>query len=228
MKTMRDNVRDADGSRLDGLSIDALLLAEANHRVLNELASAIASLRLCRSASGPSGARLVADAIERLEGFAELHRIVGATRFGEVELSSLVESACRAVFAGRPEARHAALTLDLSPAVVPAPIASSILMIVVELLINAVKHGLRSGGTGVFVQLLADEDGIGLMVADDGPGTGASLGGNGTGLGRDIVARLVKDAGGLVTVESGPAGTAVHVELPRRDGAGEARGPVPF
>jgi signal transduction histidine kinase len=85
------------------------------------------------------------------------------------------------------------------------------------------------GGRGrIQVRAFRDGDGVTVQIIDDGPGIPLEIQshifdpffttkevGEGTGLGLDIVRRVVADHGGVVTVDSKPGQTRLTVRLPQ-------------
>jgi signal transduction histidine kinase len=99
-------------------------------------------------------------------------------------------------------------------------------MLSAELLINAIDA--LDGRGQIFIRTRHDDDAVIVEIADQGPGIPADLVsrifdpffttkevGKGTGLGLDIVRRIVVDAHhGEVSVESSPGDTRFVVRLP--------------
>ena len=75
--------------------------------------------------------------------------------------------------------------------------ATSMAMIVTELVHNAVEHGLRPGGGVVTVDAQrerhGDDDYLTVVVGDDGAGLPPDFRPGGSGLGTQIVSALVQD-----------------------------------
>jgi signal transduction histidine kinase len=79
-----------------------------------------------------------------------------------------------------------------------------------EALTNVVKH---AQATSVYVRLAVSEAGVMLLeIVDDGVGFDTTMPKSGFGLGS--LRERVRLAGGLITIDSGPQGTLVHVQVP--------------
>lgn len=198
----------------------ALLLREMNHRVLNEVAAALAAIRLACGRRGrqPDG-RLMDRAIERLEGFGETIRILGTPLDRRVDVKHLLDRLCSALLSARGEGGRARLVFDSSPLVVERSLARVVLLVANELVTNALKHALSRGGS-LLVRLEVLASSLVLSVIDDGPGLGAGEASltSGTRLGGSIVGELVRGAGGSLDCDSGLGGTTIHVILPLAPG----------
>ena len=193
-----------------------LLLQEATHRMANELASAIAAIRLVKSARG-SGARwrMLDRALERLEGCAELHLMLARPPRGSVDAAAEIKGVCGPLVRARPGAEESGVFLDLEPVVVDAGVARRLAPVTAELVANAIRYALdgRAGRLDVTLRLVRDD--LVLSVVDDGPGMRVDAAPQGTGLGSGIVRSLVERAGGVLSIESRCGGTAVQVIMPR-------------
>lgn len=202
-------------SNLMSLGKDSLLLRELTHRTANEVASALAAMRLAASA-GRGHARwdLVDGAIGRLEAFGEVNRFLARPVGARVDASAEVTSACRAYVAGRLEAAGGRVEVDAPEAWVDGATGRRLALVAVELVGNALRHGLAGRAGTVTVRLRRTEGELRLDVRDDGPGIRPGAATSRTGLGRGIVSELVERGGGSIRVRTGARGTAVRVRLP--------------
>lgn len=72
-------------------TLDRLLLDEAYHRVANEVASALATLRLAQSAKGQRARNdMMTIAIDRLEGFGECSRLLADVSSAQTDAGALI------------------------------------------------------------------------------------------------------------------------------------------
>jgi two-component sensor histidine kinase len=144
-------------------------VSETRHRMANhqQLLAALARLRSQR-ASDPEVARQllwVAEAIS-LIGVLERKRVGEAGVDLAAWLSEMVPIWRRRHGPGAPE-----IQLELEPIVAPDSAASTLALIVQELVLNALTHGRAFSGTGrVVVRLTRKDDVCALIVSDDGPG----------------------------------------------------------
>ena len=101
------------------------------------------------------------------------------------------------------------------PAELPAlPAAAEVACyrIAAEAVANAARH---SGATTVLVGLEVAAHALRLDVVDDGDGVRQGTPSAGTGLGLSSMRLRAEELGGTFGLDSSPAGTRVHVELPR-------------
>ncbi len=113
------------------------------------------------------------------------------------------------------------IRLEVSGAVLPLPLPaeSAVLRAVGEAMSNALRH---AGAGELLVRLDYLTDRLVALVQDDGIGLGAGIGPGSAaepartgGLGLTGAERLVRQAGGVLTVESAPGrGVRVRVEVP--------------
>lgn len=114
--------------------LDRMLLDEANHRVANEVASALAAMRLAQSAKGQRARNeMITIAIDRLEGFGECSRMLASLTSAQRDAGALVERMCRAMMRSRVESGPQRVLLDLGPVMVDGETARRIAMIAHEI-----------------------------------------------------------------------------------------------
>ncbi len=206
------------GNRGDGIvpprSEERLLLDEERHRTFNEIAAALAAMRLASSGRSPKVRRhLLETAIDRLEGFGETQRLLSAHIPAVTDAGAAIETLCRAVIAARTASAPTHVTLRLSRLDAPGEAVRRMQLVCYELVNNALKHAFSKRGGNLEVALERLGDCLVLTVADDGPGF-ASTGTAGTRLGSGIVADIIARAGGSMECDSTSAGSTIHVSLP--------------
>lgn len=200
------------------------LLQDANHRIGNSLAtvSSLLGLQLLRSKSEEVRAALEA-ARSRVHAIASAHRRLRLG--GDFETASadeFLDAVLEDIATTASDAKNVRLAGEFDPIVVGARDATTLGILVGELVTNAVKHAFPAGRGGtIAVSLRRDEAGIPtLKVLDDGVGIpGEQLPGDG-GLGSVIVRQLATQFGGQPHYErrSG-GGLSVSVSLPGIEGA---------
>ena len=212
---------DASHNR-EGVAVDGsrLLLAELNHRVSNELAAALAALRLVqrafRDTTEPTG--LLDQAIARLESFGQLHHILDPNR-SHGSLARRLALLCNAVSLAKAAPRGIHVALSADEVTVDDDAAWAICAVVSELLQNVLKHAFDEDGAGLVVVDLREEcETIFLSVADNGGGSSHPIGEEhamgGSGAGWGIVTGLAERLGGSVSRASRSTGTTVTCRIP--------------
>jgi two-component sensor histidine kinase len=195
-------------------------IREIHHRVKNNLQTVAALLRLQarRLPAGETTAReALREAERRIGSIAVVHETLSQTGSDAVDFDEVAD-------------RVVALTGELgtgdsdvrvhregSFGQLPPELATPLALVLVELVQNAVEHGLAGRDGEVRVSVTArGPDRLVVMVADDGAGLPAGFDLlTGGGLGLQIVRTLVEgELGGMLTVEPGDPGTRVTLDLP--------------
>ena len=198
------------------------LLQDANHRIGNSLAtvSSLLGLQLLRSRSDEVRTALEA-ARSRVHAIASAHRRL---RLGDdLETASadeFLDAVLEDIAATSGEARNIELVGQFEPIVVGARDATTVGILVGELVTNAVKHAFPAGRPGtITVTLKRDEAGVPeLSVVDDGVGIAGEPGEG--GLGTVIVRQLANQFGGEPHYERREGGgLGVSLSLPGLEGA---------
>jgi PAS domain S-box-containing protein len=174
-------------------------------------------------------AHRIAQNARRMDGmvadFLDLDRLqrgVADLTFQPIDVGALVRE-----IVGDPDlVTEHRLTLDVAPVTVEAD-AAMLARIVENLLVNAMKH--TPAGSQIWMRVERRDDGLELVVEDDGPGVADRDKGTifeafrqgtdataGSGVGLALVARFTELHGGRAWVEDRPGGGAsFHVTIPR-------------
>lgn len=108
------------------------------------------------------------------------------------------------------------VTADIGEAHIPDPAATMLYRVAEEAVGNAVRHGWAER---ICIRLTATEGAAQLTVSDDGRGFDVHAANAGSGIGLFMMQERASLAGGMFSVESGPAtGTVVQVVLPLKTG----------
>jgi two-component sensor histidine kinase/CHASE3 domain sensor protein len=197
------------------------LLQDTNHRIGNSLAtvSSLLGLQLARTSSDEVRTALEAAQL-RVQAIASGHRRL---RLGpDLETTDAAEFLTDVIddlAAAMPPDKAVTFEKHLDPMIIPARDATTLGIVVSELVTNALKHAFAEGQAGtVHIRFERGEDGVtSLTVEDNGRGIGAKNGQE--GLGALIVKQLARQFGGSEPEyrarEGG--GTAITVKLPRLD-----------
>lgn len=192
------------------------LLQDANHRIGNSLAtvSSLLGLQLMRSTSDEVRTALEA-AQSRVHSIASAHRRL---RLGDdLETASadeLLEAVLDDIAATASDAKNIRLMGAFAPVIVPARDATTLGILVGELVTNAVKHAFPAGRIGTIrVSLVRDAAGVPtLEVLDDGVGLASAHSPGDGGLGSVIVRQLAAQFGGEARYER-PVGGGLSVTI---------------
>jgi len=202
------------------------LLQDTNHRIGNSLAtvSSLLGLQLMRSKSEE-----VRDALEAARG--RVHAIASSHRRlrlgGDLETTDAHEflmAVLEDLKGTSTDAGKIELVGEVEPIVINARDATTIGIVVGELVTNAYKHAFPDGRHGrIMVRLFRDEAGVPtLAVADDGQGIPEGIEPSDGGLGSVIIKQLAQQFGGVPVYQRGAGGgLTVRVPLPNLEGVGK-------
>lgn len=189
---------------------------EANHRIANSL-QLLAAL-IGSDARGIEDARARA-ALEKAQGMVQaiaaihrhLHVATDPAATG-IDLGGyLVDLTHRLADTCPP---HRPILVAVDPVRVDADTASSIGILVTELVINACKHAYPPDRPGAILVSLSSavDGGFRLIVADDGVGIAANC--RREGLGERVIGSIVARLGATVTREDAGPGLRFRVDVP--------------
>ncbi len=188
-------------------------IREIHHRVKNNLQTVAALLRLqSRRVEATEAKEALAEAMRRVSTIALVHETLSGTLDELVNFDDLVTRSVRMVadVTSSPDVR-VKFVREGDFGLIAAPSASSLALVVTELVTNAVEHGFvgRESGT---IWIRAERDGARLrfVVADDGVGMATKP----TGLGSQIVTTLVEnELGGSLEWRTVDGGSEVEVRV---------------
>jgi two-component sensor histidine kinase len=202
------------------LAVQEREIQELNHRVANslQLAADMLVFEQLRSRDPQATAALEASRA-RLVAIGELHRYLhDHAGKASVELAPFLAGLCQAIAAST--GLSCSVQADLTS--VSGDMAQQLGIAINEFAINAAKHAY-DGRPGGKLMVTARREGYDLVlgVADQGKGLSGGLqrqGGSGGGLGMSIVAAIVRDLKGVLTVQS-DGGTSFTIRAPIATGA---------
>ena len=206
-------------------------IKEIHHRVKNNLQTISSLLRLQgRRLTEPSAKTAIEESVRRIRSIALVHETLSREDGDEVDLGEIVRPLVRMVEEGltSPE-RPTHFVITGTAGKLPSPAATSLAVVLTELLQNVVDHAYPSGTLAedetaeVGVELRSAGGQLHIAVLDDG--VGISTGSDPehtTSLGLSIVGGLVAELDGSITF--GPAvdapspgqrpGTRVELTIP--------------
>ncbi len=187
------------------VSMDATI-REIHHRVKNNLQTVSSLLRLQgRRLEAPEAKQAIEESVRRIRSIALVHEVLAQEGGDDVEFEdilrpivSMVEEALVA-----PDRPIVFRVVGDGP-IMPAATASSLAVVLTELLQNAVEHGYPPGSDGghVTIEMETGPAGLTVRVHDDGAGLPADFDLNSSGgLGLTIARTLAAgDLGGTITL----------------------------
>jgi two-component sensor histidine kinase len=222
---VRDRTAEAEEARAhaerERARVEALL-QDTNHRIGNSLATVSSLLGLQVSRTRSAEVRMALDAAQaRVHAIASSHRRLrlGAdleTISADEFLESVLEDLRTTHAVGRNVAFHG----DFAPVTINARDATTIGIVLGELITNALKHAFATDQAGeIWARFARNADGTAtLVVEDDGKGLSEEGAKSEAGLGAMIIKQLARQFGGEPKYEPRPGGgTRVSVSLPELD-----------
>ncbi len=178
------------------LSLDRI--QEVHHRVRNHLQTVTGLLSAEEATGVPEAAqRALRESVARVTSIAAIHDLLARDpRSGHVCLRELVARLCRHLLAQAGAAERVRVEVQVEEMSLRGKHLTAVVLMLTELLFNAVEHGFPGERTGRVQVLLEQADSNArLMVRDDGCGLPAGLEKRSQGrLGLRLVKRLARSA----------------------------------
>jgi two-component system, sensor histidine kinase PdtaS len=153
------------------LSKDATI-REIHHRVKNNLQTVAALLRLqARRTAIPEASRALAESVRRVNSIALVHETLSASVDERVDFDELVDKVLPAIGDGATAESRAKVRRDGRFGVLPAALATPLVLVLTELVHNALAHAFDPGQVGeVTVVAERSPEALDVAVVDDGCG----------------------------------------------------------
>ncbi|MDH4139658.1 MAG: sensor histidine kinase, partial [Coriobacteriia bacterium] len=130
--------------RQQELKVKEATIREVHHRVKNNLQTIASLLRIqARRAETDEAQRALAEAMERVSSMAVVHEMLAGSTEERIDFTSAAETVVEMVrhaLAG--ETKNVTVKVEGSAGLVPAQIATSLALVLAELVHNAIEHGL--------------------------------------------------------------------------------------
>ena len=191
------------------LSKDATI-REIHHRVKNNLQTVAALLRLqARRTAIPEARRALQESVRRVNSIALVHETLSASVAERVDLDELVDKVLPAIGDGATAEVRAKVRREGSFGTLSAALATPLVLVLTELVHNALAHAFDPGMTGEVVVTARRSAGtLDVVVADDGNGLPPGFDVDASaGLGLSIVRTLLEsELGSTLGVRPRPGG----------------------
>lgn len=189
---------------------------EIHHRVKNNLQNIASLLRMQRRRlDSVTADQALSDSIARIMSIAMVHDTLSQSEIGLVDLHQLMGSIIK--FCESEVSYKINITLDVSDTLtmIPSREATTLSLVVNELVLNAIQHGIKGKENGKLRIIVEQKKNISVTVIDDGPGLPDTFDVKKDGnLGLTIVQTLVKDElKGHFEID-GSSGTRAYVSFP--------------
>lgn len=201
------------------LATNAAVVREMHHRVRNNLQTVAMLLRMQAQQNSPLPARdMLRVAVNRIQSIAAVHEVLAQEGYRLVDVTEVARRIARLVGQNMLLPGVAvAIEVEGEAVVLPSRAATSLALVVNELLQNALEHAFVGRNVGrVHIAFGHAGPEYVVEVTDDGVGLPENLPAS---LGLEIVASLVREDlhGQLDFVRLEPIGTQVVVRVPRPD-----------
>jgi len=191
-------------------------IREIHHRVKNNLQTVAALLRLqSRRVEAPEAKEALQEAMRRVATIALVHETLSGTLDELVNFDDLARRSVRMAADVASPAVQVKIVREGNFGLIPARYASSLALVITELVTNAVEHGFEGREYGV-ITITAERNAneLRVLIADDGKGITA----NPEGLGSQIVKTLVEnELGGSLEWRRVDGGSEVDVTIKLAD-----------
>ncbi|HEY2792752.1 MAG TPA: sensor histidine kinase [Micromonosporaceae bacterium] len=194
-------------------------IREIHHRVKNNLQTVAALLRLqARRVGIPAARAALEESVRRVASIALVHETLSMSSDEAVDFDGIVDRVAFAAAEVAGAESKVTMRREGTFGILPAEIATPLVMVLNELLLNAAEHAFAPGSSGsVVVSVTRDRQRVEVKVTDDGQGLPADFDPDSAGrLGMQIVRTLVTgELRGTIDIGSAsPAGTEALLVLP--------------
>lgn len=156
-----------------GLRTKETLLREMHHRVKNNLQQVAAILNMQRRRTRvPEVEQVLVESVDRIQGIAATHDLLSHAELGRAPIDEIARKIVGIVSGNLvPPQQHIKFAVGQAPFAVPTEQATTVAIILNELIANAIEHGFENRERGEIRISAAQVDGhMALRVADDGDG----------------------------------------------------------
>jgi two-component sensor histidine kinase len=190
-----------------------VLAREGDHRVMNslQLVTAVLSLQ-ARGVTGKDAKAQLEGARDRVAAIGTVHKHLNLTGSQEeVEIVGFLRGLCESLKELAPESIEA-VRVEGDRALMPSALASTVGLVVAELVSNSFKYAYKDGQKGSVTISFKNSDGWTLQVADQGIGVPKNFDpAKGRGIGMKVINALVRRLDAELSVQSKPGSTVFTV-----------------
>jgi len=160
-------------AREQQLKIKEATIREIHHRVKNNLQTIASLLRLqSRRMTSPEATQALLESVGRISSIAAVHEILSQSGSGTLDFREIAANITCMIKSGliQPD-KEIKINVEGMGGEIPSPIATSLALVLTELVQNAVKHAFTGRATGNIVINLERQDNVLVMtISDDGIG----------------------------------------------------------
>lgn len=171
------------------------LLNESQHRIANNLAavSGVLSIQLTKAES-PEMAQMIGDNLARINSIAQVHRLLTGKMKNEIEIVDMLEQVAFSTIAAN-SGEKIGLEVQGPEIKMPAKRATSLAIIINELIINSIKHGFpeKKPREQISISIMEENGMIEIDYRDNGSGFSGSTMPSREGLGTQIINNIIRN-----------------------------------
>ncbi|MFM2032198.1 MAG: hypothetical protein RLZZ297_963 [Chloroflexota bacterium] len=190
-----ENARLYDDSQR-ALAVKSVMLQEMHHRVRNNLQtiSALLTMQLRRLPAESEANHALRDSVARIQAISSVHNLLSREDIGVTTVRAIVQQIVdHAVVSMTDPAHTVQFAVTGDPISVASRQATVLSIVLNELIMNALSHGLSAVGGQVVIEMRHDSHAYCIDVRDDGPARTVGLPPHrGTGMGQQMVRTLVE------------------------------------
>ncbi|NCP14715.1 MAG: DUF4118 domain-containing protein [Sphingomonadales bacterium] len=210
----------------EALKAKELLLHEVNHRVKNSLHLVNSFLFLEALKIDDSEAQsAVMAARSKVDLIARVHQLLYLSgNHNHVDMKTAIEEIVTDLIgsAGRDDVSvEQSFSGDLMMSIGQA---SPLVLVVNEIITNALKYGLSSNQPKLTVSAASSGEEVVLVISDNGPGIAPATPDTKSGLGRQIMDGLVHQMRGEIAIQSDGSGTTITLTIPTKPLSSDIQG----
>ncbi|MFB3880414.1 MAG: sensor histidine kinase [Armatimonadota bacterium] len=199
-------------------------IQEVHHRIRNHLQTVTGLLCVQQaSETSPSARRALQQSVGRIASVATVHDLLARDPVqGVLRLPDLVRQLADHVLRSASAEARVKVEIDVSPLALSERQATAFVLVLAELISNAIEHAFPGGACGRILLRVTEHSGAAsLDVRDDGPGLPPDLDLRKAGnLGLGLVTRLVeRDLGGSISARN-DGGAVFNITFPVHDVGG--------
>jgi len=152
-----------------------VLVREVNHRVKNNLAAIIGILAMEEERAEKKGDTsyfyVLQDLTARIKGLSTVHGLLSASGWQPLKLSLVCEQILKGAIQAAPSPKNIEISITPSPVTVNSTHAHHLAMVINELAINTIKHGMANRDK-IRINIIIEQDGskTTIQFKDNGPG----------------------------------------------------------
>ncbi len=188
-----------------------LQMREIHHRVKNNLQLVASILNIqARKLADPQMRQILKENVGKVLSIGAIHDILTLSGGDDIDLLQLLEKIRRSIQSLSVKGKNIRIEIEGDRVIVPSTKASSIALVVHELILNAFEHAFVSKQKGLITILLRCGNSYSsIVVEDNGNGMEPDILRNG-GLGFELISTIVRDTlGGEIRYHTGKFGTKV-------------------